>query len=161
MLHTGPAERFLKWGRSTSKEKLERSERSERSVNRCGVQGPAVGSSEVVYICMQSDGTIRLSWDPLVTLSDHIPKIDRGHSRMQVEVIPNIQILHCEIEKKILRDMFPVFQPHNVSNHSDIRPTVYIWKMQMHMVTLDKNKKMTQGSGKTVFGELKMISVHF
>ena len=26
----------------------------------------------------------------------------------------------------------------------------------MHMVTLDKNKKMTQGSGKTVFGELKI-----
>ena len=28
--------------------------------------------------------------------------------------------------------------------------------MQMHMVTLDKNKKMTKGSGKTVFGELKI-----
>ena len=55
------AERFLKWGCSTSEEKLERSERSERSVNRRGVQGPAVGSSEVLYICIHSDGTIRLS----------------------------------------------------------------------------------------------------
>ena len=90
----GPAERFfLKWGCSTSKEKLERSERSERSVNWRGVQGPAVGSSEVLYICIQSDGTIRLSWDPFVTLSGHIPKIDGSHRRMQVEVIPNIQIL--------------------------------------------------------------------
>ena len=30
---------------------------------------------------------------PFATLSGHIPKIDGSHSRMQVEVIPNIQIL--------------------------------------------------------------------
>ena len=54
-----------------------------------------------------------LFWDPFVTLSGHIPKIDASHCWKQVEVIPNIQ--------KILRDIFcPPFQPHNVSNHSDI-----------------------------------------
>ena len=40
---TGPAEPFLKWGAEQDKEELELSERSERSVNRRGVQGPAVG----------------------------------------------------------------------------------------------------------------------
>ena len=55
---SGPAERFLKWGRSTNEEKLERSERSERSVNGVGSKGGAPGSSEVLYICIQSDGTI-------------------------------------------------------------------------------------------------------
>ena len=103
----GPTERFLKWGRrSTSKEKLERSEQSERSVNRRGVQGSAVGpllgsrggapgSSEVLYICIHQMG---LFWDPFVTLSGHIglPKIDGSHSQTQVEVIPNIQILQIE-----------------------------------------------------------------
>ena len=77
---------------------------------------------------------------------------------MQVEVIPNItDWIHCGIEKKILRDIFcPVLQPHNVSNHSDIGLSSIYIKMQMHMVTLDNNKKMTQGSGNTVFGELKI-----
>ena len=51
MFIAGPAEHFLKWGCSTSKEKLERSERSESgALINVGVQGPAVGSSEVLYI---------------------------------------------------------------------------------------------------------------
>ena len=72
LITAGPAERFLKWGC------LKKLERSERSANRRGVQGPAIGplvgsrgntpgggpgggapgSSEVLDIWIQSDKPI-------------------------------------------------------------------------------------------------------